>query len=64
MIKSYPNCQGTVKNVTYTGFTLVSLSPQNPYDFLSSPCKDAAAYPICMSLLSTKRRVFDVYHLR
>ncbi|KAJ3866068.1 pectin lyase-like protein [Lentinula novae-zelandiae] len=22
MIKSYPNCQGTVKNVTYTGFTL------------------------------------------
>ncbi|KAJ4478184.1 pectin lyase-like protein [Lentinula aciculospora] len=22
MIKSYPNCQGTVKNITYTGFTL------------------------------------------
>ncbi|KAJ3814234.1 pectin lyase-like protein [Lentinula lateritia] len=34
MIKSYPNCQGTVKNITYTGFTLVSLSPQNLHDFL------------------------------
>ncbi|KAF9071667.1 pectin lyase-like protein [Rhodocollybia butyracea] len=22
MIKSYPNCQGTVKNITYTGFTM------------------------------------------
>lgn len=25
MIKSYPNCAGTVNNITYTGFTLVRL---------------------------------------